>query len=257
MDYIVISIVTLLGAGLTLFSGFGLGTLLLPVFGLFFPIDIAIGLTAIVHFSNNLIKLGFFYKHLNWRVILRFGIPSVIAAFLGAYLLTTLTDLKPVLKYTVFEKDFYITPIKLTISVLLIVFSLIELLPKLSDLQFDKKLMPIGGLLSGFFGGLSGNQGALRSAFLIRAGLSKEVFIGTGVVIACFVDLTRLSIYSRSILTHVDQSKIILLVVAVIAAFIGVYFGNKLVKKITIKSLQVIVAIMILVFSILLGLGII
>jgi uncharacterized membrane protein YfcA len=117
--------------------------------------------------------------------------------------------------------------------------------------------MTIGGLLSGFFGGLSGNQGALRSAFLIRAGLSKETFIGTGVVIACFVDLTRLSIYSRSTLTRVDNSKIVLLIVAVISTFVGVYFGNKLVKKMTIKSLQVIVAIMILVFSILLGLGII
>lgn len=257
MDYIIISIVILIAAGLTLFSGFGLGTLLLPVFGLFFPIDIAIGLTAIVHFSNNLIKLGFFYKHLDWKVILRFGIPSIIAAFFGAYLLTRLTDLKPFMSYTILDNIFFITPIKLTISALLIVFSLIELLPKLSDLQFAKKYMPIGGLLSGFFGGLSGNQGALRSAFLIRAGLSKEVFIGTGVVIACFVDLTRLSIYSQSILTHVDKSKIILLIVAVFSAFIGVYFGNKLVKKMTIKSLQVIVAIMILVFSILLGLGII
>ncbi len=257
MEYLIICIVSLIGAGLTLFSGFGLGTLLLPVFGLFFSIDIAIGLTAIVHFSNNLIKLGFFYKHIDWKVILRFGIPSIIAAFFGAFLLTTLTDLKPILSYVIFEKEFVITPIKLTISLLLIVFSLIELLPKLSDLQFDKKYMPIGGLLSGFFGGLSGNQGALRSAFLIRAGLSKEIFIGTGVVIACFVDLTRLSIYSRSILTHVDNSKIVLLIVSIISAFIGVYFGNKLVKKITIKSLQVIVAIMILVFSILLGFGII
>ena len=248
MDYIIVSIVTVVGAGLTLFSGFGLGTLLLPVFGLFFPIEIAIGMTAIVHFSNNLIKLGFFYKHLDWKVIIRFGIPSIIAAFFGAYLLITLTDLKPILSYTILDTDFLITPIKLTISALLIVFSLLELLPKLSDLQFDKKYMPIGGLLSGFFGGLSGNQGVLRSAFLIRAGLSKEIFIGTGVLIACFVDLTRLSIYSRSILTHVDKSMVFLLIVAVISAFIGVYFGNKLVKKMTIKSLQVVVSIMILIF---------
>lgn len=256
MEYLIISIVTLIGAGLTLFSGFGLGTLLIPVFGLFFPIEIAIGLTAIVHFSNNLIKLGFFYKQLDWKVITRFGIPSIIAAFFGAYLLTTISDLKPMFVYSISGHDFAITPIKMTIAVLLIAFSLIELIPKLNNLQFDKKYMPIGGLLSGFFGGLSGNQGALRSAFLIRAGLTKEVFIGTGVVIACFVDITRLSIYSGSILAHVDNSMIGLLIVAVISAFIGVYFGNKLIKKMTIKSLQVIVAIMILVFAILLGLGI-
>ncbi len=256
MEYLIISIVTLIGAGLTLFSGFGLGTLLMPVFGLFFPIEIAIGLTAIVHFSNNLIKLGFFYKQLDWKVITRFGIPSIIAAFFGAYLLTTISDLKPMFVYSISGHDFAITPIKMTIAVLLIAFSLIELIPKLYNLQFDKKHMPIGGLLSGFFGGLSGNQGALRSAFLIRAGLTKEVFIGTGVVIACLVDITRLSIYSGSILAHVDNSMIGLLIVAVISAFIGVYFGNKLIKKMTIKSLQVIVAIMILVFAILLGLGI-
>ena len=33
---------------------------------------------------------------------------------------------------------------------------------------------------SGFFGGLSGMQGALRSAFLARAGLSKEAFVASG-----------------------------------------------------------------------------
>jgi uncharacterized membrane protein YfcA len=256
MEYVIVSIVTLFGAGLTLFSGFGLGTLLLPVFGFFFPIEIAIGLTAIVHFSNNVIKLGFYYKHLDWKVILRFGIPSVMAAFAGAYLLTTLSDLKPVFVYSMAGHDFSITPIKLTIAILLSAFSLMEIVPKFSNLQVDKKYMPIGGLLSGFFGGLSGNQGALRTAFLIRAGLTKEVFIGTGVVIACFIDVTRLSMYSGSILKQVDDSQILLLIVAVISAFIGVYTGNKLVKKITIKSLQLIVAIMIAVFSVLLGAGI-
>lgn len=257
MEYLIICIVTLIGAGLTLIAGFGLGTLLMPVFGLFFPIDIAIGLTAIVHFSNNLIKLGFFYKHLDWKIIARFGIPSILAAFAGAYLLTTISELKPVLSYYFLDHEFHITPIKLTIAVLLIVFSLLELIPKLADLQFDNKYMPLGGFLSGFFGGLSGNQGALRSAFLIRAGLSKEVFIGTGVVIACFIDITRLSIYSGTILNQVDSSKIPLLIVAVISAFIGVYTGNKLIKKMTIKALQLIVAILILLFALLLGAGVI
>ena len=54
MDYIIICIFALLGSALTLFSGFGLGTILLPVFGLFFPIEIAVVLTALVHFMNNI-----------------------------------------------------------------------------------------------------------------------------------------------------------------------------------------------------------
>jgi len=36
-------------SGLTLFSGFGLGTLLMPTFVLFFPIEVAVAATAIVY----------------------------------------------------------------------------------------------------------------------------------------------------------------------------------------------------------------
>lgn len=116
--------------------------------------------------------------------------------------------------------------------------------------------MPLGGALSGFFGGLSGNQGALRAAFLIRSGLSKEVFIGTGVVIACLIDMTRITVYSERIVEHVGQEQIMLLSFAVVSAFLGVFIGNRLFQKITIKSLQVIVAVMLLVFAVLLGLGV-
>ncbi len=52
-----VCLVALLASGLTLFSGFGLGTLLLPAFALFFPVEIAVAATAIVHLINNLFKL--------------------------------------------------------------------------------------------------------------------------------------------------------------------------------------------------------
>ena len=57
MDVLFVSAVALAAAGLTLFSGFGLGTLLLPALLLFFPPEMAVALTAIVHFLNNIFKL--------------------------------------------------------------------------------------------------------------------------------------------------------------------------------------------------------
>ncbi|MEJ2170449.1 MAG: hypothetical protein P8X90_33545 [Desulfobacterales bacterium] len=57
MEYVVICFAALITSGLTLFSGFGLGTLLMPVFAIFFPVEAAIALTAIVHFLDNLFKL--------------------------------------------------------------------------------------------------------------------------------------------------------------------------------------------------------
>jgi uncharacterized protein len=257
MAYFVICLVALIGSGLTLFSGFGLGTLLVPVFGLFFPIQIAIALTAIVHFLNTIFKLVLLGKKAHWKTILSFGLPSLVAAFVGALLLNSMSGLTSICEYEMLGKTFSIMPIKLVIGSLLIFFSLFELVPSLSNLSFSSKYLPLGGILSGFFGGLSGNQGALRSAFLIRAGLDKEQYIATGVVIACMIDISRLSVYYNKLLANVTTKELPLLTAAVFSAFIGAYLGNKLVKKITIKMLQYMVAIALAVFGLFLGLGII
>lgn len=257
MEYIIICLAALVGSGLTLFSGFGLGTLLVPVFGLFFPIEIAIMLTAIVHFLNNLFKLVLLGKNANRNVVLRFGIPAIAFAFLGAYLLSLLNDMRAILEYEIGNNTFQIMPIKLIIGVVLLFFSLFEVIPSLAKLQFDQKYLPLGGVLSGFFGGLSGNQGALRAAFLIRSNLSPQSYIATGVVIACLIDISRLFIYSKEIIIHHNQLDYLLLSSATLSAFTGAFFGNKLLKKVTIKNLQTLVTAMLIFFALLLILGII
>lgn len=255
MEYIIICLAALLGSGLTLFSGFGLGTLLVPVFGLFFPIEIAIMLTAIVHFLNNIFKLILLGKNANLNVVFRFGIPAILFAFLGAYFLSKLTDMQPLFVYKITNTTFEIMPIKLIVGLLLLFFSLFEIIPKLSNLKFDKKYLPLGGILSGFFGGLSGNQGALRAAFLIRANLSTKAYIATGVLIACMIDVSRLSIYAFGTKNIYNQLDFTLVAFATLSAFVGAYFGNKLLQKVTIKNLQILVAILLIVFAILLIMG--
>jgi uncharacterized membrane protein YfcA len=255
MIYFTICLVALLGSCLTLFSGFGLGTILVPVFAIFFPVDLAIALTAIVHFLNNIFKLVLLGKHASKEIILKFGLPSLIASFFGALILTLISRSEPLFEYSLGNHWFEVHPLKLTIGSLLIFFALFDIIPKLVNLQVSTPYLFLGGILSGFFGGLSGNQGALRSAFLIRANLSKEAFIATGVVIACLVDISRLTIYSDKILRSEAEVDYTLITLATLSAFIGAFFGNKLVKKITIKALQVIVAAMLIVFGILLCAG--
>ncbi|WP_136667089.1 sulfite exporter TauE/SafE family protein [Flavobacterium sp. H122] len=257
MDYIIICLASLLGAGLTLFSGFGLGTILLPVFGIFFPIEIAVVLTALVHFSNNLFKLFLFGRNADKNVVLKFGLPAIAFAFIGAYALNLISDSNPLYEYTFNDKKYEITLLKLIIGILLIVFSLFEFIPKLKNLEFDKKYLSAGGVLSGFFGGISGHQGALRSVFLVRAGLTKEGFIATGVVIACLVDISRLTVYIPKIVNNEVDLDFKLVSLATLAAFSGVYFGNKLLKKTTFKTIQNIVAILLLAYGLLLICGII
>lgn len=257
MEIVVVSITALIASLLTFFSGFGLGTILLPVLALFFPIDIAIALTGIVHLLNNLFKLILVGKNAVLKIVLKFGLPAIAAAFAGAELLLTLTEINPLASYTLGESIFFITPVKLIIAILMITFSIFELLPKFKQLQFKENKLFIGGILSGFFGGLSGHQGALRSAFLIKLGLSKESFIATGVVIACLIDFTRLSVYFNRFAGSDITDNIYLLVAATLSAFIGAYFGNKLLKKVTLSFIQTFVAVMIMIIAIGLGSGLI
>lgn len=257
MDVLLICLFAALASLLTFYSGFGLGTILLPVFALFFPVEISVGLTGIVHLLNNLFKLFLVGKFANKKIILKFGIPAVIGAFLGAQLLLLLSGVEAITSYELFNKTFYITPVKLAIALLMIAFGILEIIPKFKKAEFGQNKLIVGGLLSGFFGGLSGHQGALRSAFLIKFGLEKEAFIATGVVIACLVDFTRISIYLTKFLSAEVLSNWLIILAATISAFIGAYFGNKLLKKVTFKFVQIVVLLLILVLGVLLGLGIV
>ncbi|HBX53040.1 MAG: hypothetical protein A2275_07985 [Bacteroidetes bacterium RIFOXYA12_FULL_35_11] len=262
MDYLLISIISFGTALLTFFSGFGLGTILMPVFAIFFPVEIAIALSAVVHFANNIFKIGLVWKHINYKILVSFALPAMGFAFLGAFALNYLTDSVILYQYHIGSKLFDITLIKLIISILLIIFSIIEIDKRFEKITFEKKTLPIGGALSGFFGGLSGHQGALRSMFLLRIGLSKESFVATGIATAILIDISRLTVYGTSFLfkhfsTVNNDKSVLFIIVACLGAFIGTYFGQKLLKKITMRTVQIIVGLMILTFAILLGFGII
>jgi len=257
LEIIIVSLIAFLAAILTFFSGFGLGTILTPVFMFFFPVDAAIAFTGIVHFFNNIFKLFLVGKNADKEVLIRFGIPAVIAALLGSWLLLNISDLKPLFTYDMFGQTFEVRSVKLIISVLLIIFAFMDLIPYFSKIQFGKEKLPIGGALSGFFGGLSGNQGALRSAFLIKAGLSKEAFVATTVVVSTFVDLTRLSVYATRFSNLNVSDNLTLLICATFAAIIGAFIGNNLLKKVTLKFLQITVAVLLILLSLALGAGLI
>lgn len=257
MEYIIIALVAAFASLLTFFSGFGLGTILTPAFMLFFPIEVAIALTGIVHLLNNLFKMGLVGMKANWSVVFRFGATAVIGAFMGASLLLRFSVSEPLYTYQLFGHQLEVFTVNLVVAALMAFFAIFELVPALKKLEFDKNKLVVGGAISGFFGGLSGHQGALRSAFLIRYGLSKEAFVATGIIIASFIDITRLGLYFSRMEEISIQENLPILVTATLSAFLGAYFGRKLLKKVTLNFVQWTVGIMILILSALLAMGVI
>ena len=222
---------------------------------LFFPVDLAIALTGVVHFFNNIFKLFLVGKDADRAVLLLFGLPAILSAALGAWILLQVSDSEPLFEYSLRGNLFQATPVKLIISVLLMVFALMDLIPFLEKISLGTKYLPLGGILSGFFGGLSGHQGALRSAFLIKAGLSKEAFIGTSVVIGTMIDFSRLTVYASRFLDVGLKENIPLVLTATLSAILGAFIGNKLLKKVTLTFLQRFIAILLFLIAIALGAG--
>jgi len=254
VTYIVVILTAFAASALTFFSGFGLGTLLLPAFALFFPAEHAVALTAVVHFLNGLFKLALVARYADLRIVLQFGVPAIIASFVGALALLWLSGIEPLATYHLLGRAAHVTAVKLVVGGLLLAFGVAELLPQARALSFSPRYLALGGALSGLFGGLSGMQGALRSAFLVRAKLSKDSFIATGAVVAALIDVSRLGVYWRGLMregAHIDHP---LLTGAVLAAFSGAVLGNWWLRSMTMHAVRRIVAAMLLAVA--LGLGV-
>ncbi len=260
MSYLIICTVALAVSGLTLFSGFGLGTLLMPVFALFFPVEVAVGATAMVHLANNLLKAALFGKQADLGIVARFAIPAAFAAMLGALLLNQLSAMPPIIHYYLGTHLFTITWLKSAFAVLIMGFALAELWPGLKNLSFSARYIPIGGIISGFFGGLSGHQGALRTAFLLRAGLSKERLIGTMILSAIVVDISRMLVYgttffARDFAVMQAGGGFGLVAAGSLAAFLGTFTASRFLKKMTLHSVQTLVGVLLLLLALALGTG--
>jgi len=196
-------------------AGFGSSTVLIPVAMFFMDLKTAVFLVACFHLFNNLFKIRLFFTKIDFRLFWRFGIPSIIFAFLGARCITLL-------------------PVELLakiIAIFLILFSAFSFLkPDMKSKQSHFNTF-LGGSLSGFLAGLIGMGGAIRSMFLLAFDLPKEIYIATAALIAFVIDLTRIPTYllTGAVEDHFYYS---LLPVLIIIAYLGVRTGKGLLGKI-------------------------
>jgi len=240
---------------LTFFSGFGLGTLILPFLALFVPVEQAIVYTAVIHLLNNVLKTALFWKSIEGAKVLIFGGPAILGSLVGALLLTL--NSKWNVEYSIHLHGIILTisPIKAVIGLLLFFIGLNELF-RLVEVRFDGKgALASGGLLSGFFGGLAGLQGAFRSYFLVKSTDDKEVFLGTSAAVATMVDLSRLIVYSgmiTGVFLFLGHG-----VGIITAALAGILVGKFLLPKVQMGMIHTLISFLLIAFGILFAIGVI
>ena len=255
---ILVLAVALAASILTFFSGFGLGTLLLPAFALAFPLDVAIAATAVVHLANNVSKGALVGRKADRGVVLRFGLPALAASLAGAAVLLALEG-HALATYTL-GRERHVTAVGLAVGVLVVAFALVELVPRLRDWTVEPRWLPLGGVLSGFFGGLSGHQGALRSAFLARVLRDAPAFVATGTLCAILVDVARLAVYSgryASGAAGLSAADWGLVGGACAMALAGALLGRRLLPKATLGGVRILVGVLLLVLGPLIAAGLV
>ena len=196
------------------------------------------------------------------KLVTQFGAFAIVAAFAGVYALKLLSAMPEIVAYPLAGSTAVVTPLKLAMAILMVGFAVVELHPRFEKLEIDRRYLPLGGVLSGFFGGLSGHQGALRSAFLAKVGITAEAFVGTNAVIGLLVDLVRITAYGAILfggsLPELAGSREGGLVLAgTLAAFAGVIVGKRFLRKITMATVQRTTGAMLMLIAFLLGLGLI
>lgn len=260
MDLLVIAVVAAGASLLTFVSGFGLGTILLPAFALFLPAPAAVAATGVVHLLNNLFKGTLLRARADWGLVLRFGLPAAPAALMGAWLLAQLGTSERLFVWAVAGRNFGPRGAGLVVGLVLIGFALLELSPRFRKLKAPASAMPVGGLVTGFFGGLTGQQGALRSIFLLKSGLAADRLIATGTMVAVIVDVARLITYGATF----DAAALplhgrtpLLVATGTLAAFLGAAIGARRIEKVTIGGIRIAVTALMLVIGAAMSLGIV
>src|SRR5512132_2910586 len=79
-------VVAMIAGAVAAFSGFGIGSLLTPVFALQFPLKLAVAIVSIPHLFGTAVRFFRLRAHLDRRVFLHFGVFSAAGGLLGAIL---------------------------------------------------------------------------------------------------------------------------------------------------------------------------
>ena len=201
--------ITLVAAALTVPAGFGLATMLTPVVLFWLPPHEAIAVVAIIHGAHNAWKLKLLRLSVDFGAVKRYGWALVVGAVIGALL------------HSYIPSD----PLLLVVGLALVILPILSATERWTNFRLPESEDRIGGFGSGFFGGLTGHQGALRAMFLQKRLPDKVSYAATASVLALAVDITRIPIYiifeGSAIL-----DEYVLILALVISAVVGVNLGK-------------------------------
>jgi uncharacterized protein len=222
-------VVSIFAGGVAALSGFGIGSLLTPLLAVHYGTKLGVAMVSVPHLVGTAARFIGLRKQLDRRIFLHFGLMSAAGGLAGA-LLNAHTG-SPALG--------------LVFGCLLIFAGISGLTGFVDRMRLGRRAAWLAGGLSGFFGGLVGNQGGIRSAALLGFDIRKEALVATATAIALVVDAARMPVYltveGRSMLSAWPT-----LAIAIAGVLLGTFWGVRLLPKIEERTFRRLLFVMIL-----------
>lgn len=205
-------------------TGFGIGSLLTPLLSLQLGTGVAVAAVSLPHAAATIVRCWRLRASIDWGVLKRFGILSAAGGLGGALLYAQLGGR----------------------ALTLALASLLMLTSSAGLTGWSRKWHPHGplvwalGLLSGFFGGIAGNQGSLRSAALSAFRLSPLAFVATATATGVLVDGARMPVYlwtGGAALRPIAPT----IVVAIVGVLIGTFAGERALRAMPARVFRLVV----------------
>ena len=174
-----IFVVSVLAGATASVVGFGIGSLLTPLLAVRLGTDLAVAAVLIPHAIATALRCWRLRAHIEWTVLRRFGLLSAAGALAGAMIYARLGS----------------STLTRVLGALLVLTAVSQLTGRATRWTPRGPMVATFGLLSGFFGGVAGNQGGLRAAAMTAFGLAPATFVATATATGLLVDAARTPVY--------------------------------------------------------------
>jgi uncharacterized membrane protein YfcA len=233
MFELIVLVAGVFGGAVASIAGFGIGSLLTPAIAAATGTKLAVALVSIPHAIGTSIRFWRFRRDIDWHVVRSFGVTSAAGGLTGALLNTWATS----------------RALELVFGCLLVLAGASQVTGYAKRWRLRGALAWLGGALSGFFGGLVGNQGGIRTAAMLGFEVDKRQFVATTTAVALLIDLARVPVYVVTE-TAAITGMWPMLAVATIGVVIGTLFGETLLARVPEQKFRIVVGTLLLALGV-------
>jgi uncharacterized membrane protein YfcA len=227
-------ILGILTGGTAAIVGFGIGSFLTPILAIKTGFGVAVAAVGIAHFVGSLLRFWLLRKEVNRKVLVSFGILSAVGGLTGALLQGWAAN----------------AALAMVFGGLMVLAGVSNIFDWSEKLNMKGPVSWITGLLSGFFGGLVGNQGGIRAAGLVGFKLTKTQFVATATAVALIVDVFRVPVYVATRGTELKQLVPEIAIMAV-GVMIGTLLGAPLLRRLPEKYFKIALSVILIIVGVL------